>query len=232
MKEKIVGIIGGMGPDATVDLFQKILRATPAKRDQDHLRIIIDCNSKIPDRTAHIMRGEENPGPYLLSSARLLEQAGVDVMAMPCNAAHAWHDEIQASVGVPVLHIMRTAADYAAERWPNMKRIGLLAVPSTVKVGIYHRAFAEKGIEGIDQDEKYQDMTTKAIFAVKAGQTGPDIQRLAADAGEYLAAQGAEAVIAGCTEIPLILKDGDISVPVVDATQALAAAVVKFARGV
>jgi len=232
MKEKIVGIIGGMGPDATVDLFQKILRATPAKRDQDHLRIIIDCNSKIPDRTAHIMRGEENPGPYLLSSARLLEQAGVDVMAMPCNAAHAWHDEIQASVGVPVLHIMRTAADYAAERWPNMKRIGLLAVPSTVKVGIYHRAFAEKGIEVIAPDEKYQDMTTKAIFAVKAGQTGPDIQRLAADAGEYLAAQGAEAVIAGCTEIPLILKDGDMSVPVVDATQALAAAVVKFARGV
>ena len=75
-------------------------------------------------------------------------------------------------------------------------------------------------------------MTTKAIFAVKAGQTGPDIQRLAADAGQYLAAQGAEAVIAGCTEIPLILKDGDISVPVVDATQALAAAVAKFARGV
>ena len=88
MKEKIVGIIGGMGPDATVDLFQKILRATPAKTDQEHLRIIIDCNSKIPDRTAHIMRGEENPGPYLVSSAKLLEKAGVDVMVMPCNAAH------------------------------------------------------------------------------------------------------------------------------------------------
>ena len=130
-----------------------------------------------------------------------------------------------------MLHIMRAAADYAAERWPNMKKIGLLAVPSTVKIGIYHRTFAEKGIEVIAPDQKHQDIITEAIFAVKAGQTGPNIQRLAANAGEYLVAQGAEAVIAGCTEVPLILKDGDISVPVVDATQALAVAVVKFARG-
>jgi aspartate racemase len=126
---------------------------------------------------------------------------------------------------------MRAAADYAAERWPNMKKIGLLAAPATVKIGIYHRTFAEKGIEVIAPDEKHQEMTTQAIYAVKGGQTGPDIHRLAADAGEYLAAQGAEAVIAGCTEIPLILTDGDISVPVVDATWALAVAVVRFARG-
>lgn len=231
MREKIVGILGGMGPDATVDLFRKILRATPARRDQEHLRIIIDCNSKIPDRTAHIMRGEENPGPYLVNSAKLLEQAGVDVIVMPCNAAHAWHNEIQANVKIPVLHIMKATAEYVGERWPHIRRIGLLAAPSTVKTGIYHRTFAERGMEVIAPDRKHQDMTTDAIFAVKAGRTGPDVRRLAADAGEHLAACGAEAVIAGCTEIPLILGDGDISVPVIDATLALAIAAVRFARG-
>lgn len=229
--EKIIGILGGMGPGATVDLFQKILRATPATKDQEHLRIIIDCNSKIPDRTAHIMRGGENPGSYLVSSARLLEQAGADLIVMPCNAAHAWHDQIRANVRIPVLHIMRAAAEYAAEHWPHIRRIGLLAAPSTVKIGIYHQTFAEKGMEVMDPDQEHQDMTTEAIFAVKAGRTGPDIRRLAVDAGEYLASCGAEAVIAGCTEIPLILGDGDISVPVVDATLALAIAAVRFARG-
>ncbi len=231
MSEKIVGILGGMGPDATVDLFQKILRATPARRDQDHLRIIIDCNSKIPDRTAHILRGEEDPGPYLISSAKLLEQAGVDVIAIACNTAHYWHAEIQASVKCRVLHIMEVTADFVVQRWPGIKKAGLLATPSTVRVGLYHRAFASRGIEVIAPDEEYQEMTTKAIFSVKAGDTGPGVRRLVAKAGEYLAGKGAEVVIAGCTEIPLVLKDGDISVPVVDATQALAEAVVRFARG-
>ena len=231
MSEKVVGILGGMGPDATVDLFQKILRATPAKRDQDHLRIIIDCNSKIPDRTAHILRGEEDPGPYLVSSAKLLEQAGVDVIAIPCNTAHYWHAQIQSSVKCRVLHMMELTADSVVRRWPNIKTAGLLATPSTVKVGLYHRAFASRGIGVIAPDDEHQEMTTSAIFSVKAGDTGPAVRKLAVEAGEHLTARGAEVVVAGCTEVPLILKDGDISVPLVDATQVLAEAVVRFARG-
>ncbi|MDD2573765.1 MAG: amino acid racemase [Bacillota bacterium] len=88
MKEKIVGILGGMGPEATVDLSQKVLKATPAKTDQEHLRIIIDCNSKIPDRTAYILEGGEDPGPYMEESAKLLENAGAELILIPCNAAH------------------------------------------------------------------------------------------------------------------------------------------------
>ena len=95
MKEKIVGILGGMGPEATVDLFRKVLKATPAKTDQEHLRIIIDCNSKIPDRMAYILRGGEDPGPYMIKSAKLLESAGCELILIPCNAAHNWHGVVQ-----------------------------------------------------------------------------------------------------------------------------------------
>lgn len=230
-REKVVGILGGMGPDATVDLFRKILRATPAKRDQDHLRIIIDCNSKIPDRTAHILGGEEDPGPYLINSAKLLERAGVDVIAIPCNTAHYWYERIQESVKCRVLNIMEVAAEYIASRWPEVTAAGLLATSSTVKVGLYHRACARKGIEIIAPDEMHQEMTTRAIHSVKAGDMGEAVRNLAAKAGEHLAQRGAGVVIAGCTEIPLILRDGDITVPVVDATRVLAEAVVRFARG-
>ncbi|MGI6603802.1 MAG: aspartate/glutamate racemase family protein [bacterium] len=231
MAEKIVGILGGMGPDATVDLFQKILRATPATRDQEHLRIIVDCNSKIPDRTAHIISGAEDPWPYLHESAQLLERAGVNLIVIPCNAAHNWHDRIQASVKVPVLHIMQATADHVQANYPSVTKVGLLAVPATVKVGLYHRAFANHGIEVIAPDKEHQELTTKAIFAVKAGDSGPEVTALLIKAGEHLIVQGAQAVVAGCTEIPLVLKDGDLSVPVIDATRALATAAVKMARG-
>lgn len=231
MKEKIVGILGGMGPEATVDLFSKVLKADPAKTDQEHLRIIIDCNSKIPDRTAHVLRGEEDPEPYMVASAKLLENAGAGLILIPCNAAHNWHGAVQQNVTIPVLHIMESTLEYVGKKYPETKVIGLLAASSTVKVGIYHRTFARKGIDVISPDPEYQEMVMKAIWEVKAGNTGPDVTKLLVDAGNSLISRGAQGVIAGCTEIPIVLKNGDLSVPVIDATYALAVAAVKEARG-
>lgn len=230
MKEKIVGILGGMGPEATVDLFQKILRATPAQSDQEHLRIIIDCNSKIPDRTAAILADGEDPFPYLRESALLLARAGADFIVIPCNAAHFWHGKIQESVSIPVLHIMKAAADYTAGKLTGIEKVGLLAASGTVKVGLYQDSFAEKNIETVVPDEHFQEITMEAIYGVKAGGKDEKLKELVIRAGEHLTAGGAQAVIAGCTEIPLILEDGDLSVPVIDATLALVLQAVKFAQ--
>lgn len=231
MKEKIVGILGGMGPEATADLFIKVIKADPAKSDQDHLRIIIDCNSKIPDRTAHILKDKEDPGPYLIESAKLLENAGVGLIIIPCNAAHTWHEIIQQNVRIPVLHIMESTLKYVERKYPKIKEIGLLASSGTVKVGHYQRIFSEKSINIISPEKKYQEMVMKAIWEVKAGNTGPDVTKLLVDAGNSLISRGAQGVIAGCTEIPIVLKNGDLSIPVVDPTYALALAAVEEARG-
>lgn len=231
MPEKIVGILGGMGPDATVDLFQKILRSTPAERDQDHLRILIDCNSKIPDRNeAALCRGED-PFPYLRDSAVGLEKAGAHLIAIPCNAAHCWHAEIQNCVRIPVLHIMEAAADHLAERYPEVRHVGLLAATVTVGRGLYQRALERSGIGSIVPADDSQARVMEVIRAVKAGRWEEDVRRLIREQGEKLAAQGAQAVIAGCTEIPIVLQDGELSVPVVDATLALALRAVREARG-
>ncbi len=231
MPEKIVGILGGMGPDATVDLFQKILRATPAKTDQEHLRIIIDCNSKVPNRAEAVLHQGEDPFPYLKESAELLERAGAELIAIPCNAAHYWHTEIQKCVRIPVLHIMEAAADYLENHHPQAKRIGLLAATPTVKVGLYQRSLERRRIGVLIPDPASQEKVMEVIAAVKAAQVGNDIRQMIVLEGETLAAQGAQAVIAGCTEIPLVLKNGDLSIPVVDATLALAVRVVQEARG-
>jgi aspartate racemase len=230
MPEKIVGILGGMGPDATVDLFQKILRATPAKRDQDHLRILIDCNSKIPDRNDAALTHGEDPFPYLRESAVGLEKAGAELIAIPCNAAHCWHAEIQGCVRIPVLHIMEAAADHLGERYPDIRRVGLLAATVTVGRGLYQRALEQRGIGSVVPADDSQVRVMEVIRAVKGGKRGEEVRRLIRAQGERLAAQGAQAVIAGCTEIPIVLQDGDLPVPVVDATLALALRAVREAR--
>lgn len=231
MPEKIVGILGGMGPDATVDLFQKILRATPAARDQDHLRILIDCNSKIPDRNEAFLGRGEDPFPALRESAQLLERAGAHLIAIPCNAAHGWHDRVQGAVTVPVLHIMEATADLVRARYPAVGRVGLLAATVTVRVGLYQRALERYGIASLIPDDSSQGEVMRVIRAVKAGDQGSETRRLIREQANGLAAQGAQAVIAGCTEIPLVLGEADASVPVVDATLALALRAVREARG-
>jgi aspartate racemase len=230
MGEKIVGVLGGMGPEATVDIFRKILAATGAKTDQEHLRIIIDCNSKIPDRTAAALGGGEDPLPALLESARLLARAGAGFIVIPCNAAHTWHAEIQACVDIPVLHIMQAAAAYTERNLPGIRRVGLLAVTATVKAGLYQEAFGTKGIETVIPGSDAQEQTMEVIYGVKAGRKTGEMKGSIIRIGEGLAAAGAEAVVAGCTEIPLILSAGDLSVPVIDATRALVEQAVRFAR--
>ena len=231
MEEKIVGILGGMGPEATVDLFDKVLKCDPSETDQDHLRIIVDCNSKIPDRNYAYFGKGEDPTEALVSSAKLLEGDGCGVLIIPCNTAHLWHEKVQAAVKVPVLHIMRASYRHAVKIIPNLKKVGLIGSLAMYSSKIYHKTYEANGVEVISPSEEDCERAMYLIREVKKGNVGPEICNEMINIANKLIAEGAQGIIAGCTEVPLVLKDGDISVPVIDSTLALAQEAVDVARG-
>lgn len=229
MGKKTIGIIGGMGPLATADLFEKIVRHTRAASDQEHLHVLIDSNTNIPDRTAALLHGGADPLPELAGSARRLEEMGAQVLMMPCNTAHNYYDGVAAAVSVPVLHMVRLTAGALAER--GVKRAGLLATDGTVQTGIYQRSFAGTGVELLTPDEAGQRAVMEMIYSgVKAGNMAFDAGAARA-AMERLLSAGAETLILGCTELPLAAELYHIDLPAVDPTLELALAAIRFAGG-
>lgn len=222
---KTIGIVGGMGPEATCDLYLKIIRNTPAEKDQDHFRVIIDSNPKIPDRTAFIIGQGPDPRPILIETARNAERAGASFLAMPCNTAHCFHEDVKEAVSIPVLHMMDEVASYLKGK---VDQVGILASAGTLRTGLYEKALSAVGITAIAPGEDDQKRVMESIYLVKAGKLEP-AREIILEQGKLLADRGAQAVIAGCTEIPLILKQGDLAVEVVDATDILAKACVRFA---
>ena len=142
---KVIGIIGGMGPMATADLFTKIIENTAAKTDQEHLHVLIDNNTDIPDRTACILAGSDAPLAPMVESARRLVDQGADVLIIPCNTAHYFHQGVQAAVDVPVLNMPQISARYCADR--GLGCVGLLSTSGTVRARIYEPYFEALGIE-------------------------------------------------------------------------------------
>jgi len=229
MGKKTIGIIGGMGPLATADLFEKIVGHTKAACDQEHLHVVIDSNTNIPDRTAALLHGGADPLPELAKSAGRLEKMGADVLIMPCNTAHNYYDGIAAAVSVPVLHMVRLTAQALVER--GVKKAGLLATDGTVRTGIYQKSFAGSGVELLTPDEAGQRAVMEMIYqGVKAGDMAFDAQP-ARQAMERLLAAGAEVLILGCTELPLAVKLYGIDLPAVDPTLELALEAIRFAGG-
>ena len=229
MEKKTIGIIGGMGPLATADLFEKIVGHTKAACDQEHLHVVIDSNTNIPDRTAALLHGGADPLPELAKSAGRLEKMGADVLIMPCNTAHNYYDGIAAAVSVPVLHMVRLTAQTLVER--GVKKAGLLATDGTVRTGIYQKSFAGSGVELLTPDEAGQRAVMEMIYqGVKAGDMAFDAQP-ARQAMERLLAAGAEVLILGCTELPLAVKLYGIALPAVDPTLELALEAIRFAGG-
>ncbi|MCL6454181.1 MAG: amino acid racemase [Alicyclobacillus sp.] len=223
--EKTIGVLGGMGPLATVDMMHKIILNDPAPTDQAHLHVIVDCDPKIPDRTAAILEGGADPVPRMVASARRLVQAGADVIVMACNTAHYFYDQVQASIPVPILHMQREAAAFAVRA--GYRKLGLLASTGTVRTGLYQACFHTFGVDIVTPDDALQASVMQGIRAVKAG----DLDRGAAAfqaAGQALLAAGAEAVIAGCTEIPIVLRSGP-ELCVMDPTEVTAQAAVRWA---
>lgn len=228
-EKKIVGVIGGMGPLATVDLYRKIVEHTLADCDQAHVRTIIDSNTNIPDRTAALLSGGESPVRELQSSARLLERAGAQVLVMPCHTAHCFYDEVQAAVHVPVLNMIQLTVRELKRR--GVARAGLLATDGAVQSGIYQRHFEGSGIELLLPDPEGQAALMDMIYSgVKAGRTDYDTQAVRT-ALDSLIDAGAQTLILGCTELPPAFEMYGLDYPNLDPTLTLALAAITASGG-
>lgn len=230
MQRPIVGILGGMGPAATADLYAKIITATPATRDQDHLHVVIWADPTVPDRSTALLHGGEDPTPWLLRGARQLVAMGASFIAVPCNTAHAFFPAIERTIAAPFMHMMDETATAVELAHPSVARVGLLATTGTIASGLYQDWFARHHIEvAVPNDDLQERVVMAAIHRVKAGETGQETTNLLAEAAVYLVEHGAEALIAGCTELPLVFRDGDAAVLVIDPTRVLAEAIVRRA---
>jgi aspartate racemase len=229
--QKTIGVLGGMGPAATADFYLKLIKATPAESDQDHIKVLIFSNPQIPDRTAAIRGEGPDPLPALIESANALVRAGADFLTMPCVTAHAFFEKLQQAVPVPILHLIRETADFLCiDRQPQ--RLGVLATSGTLQARLFEAVFEPRGIRIVVPDPAYQARCVmEAIYGLKQGRPLDGPRQLIREAAAHLIAQGVNAIILGCTEIPLLLAEGDAAVPVIDPTWVLAQAAVGRARG-
>lgn len=212
-----------MGPAATVEYFRRLVASTPAAFDQAHVRILIDNNPQVPDRTKAILDNGPDPGPALAAMARGLAIAGADFLTMPCNTGHAFKKAICEAVDIPLIDMIE-----ATIRALTVKKVGLLATTATVRTGLYKVACEAAGIELVTPTEEDQQLVMDIIRRVKAGGSGSSVHDHAAAIVARMADRGAETVIAGCTEISLIPAD-DMSIPWIDALDCLVAAAMKLA---
>ena len=231
--DKVLGVLGGMGPLASAQFMLRLTLLTPAERDQDHVPAVLWSDPRVPDRTHGKLSGGADPLPWLLRGVRGLRAAGCGAIAVPCNTAHGWYEEMAAE-GLPVLHIVEAAADDLARVLPPGGVVGVMGTAATLAMRLYQGRLERRGWRCIQpSEEEMQDQVSPAIAQVKANRVAEAYAPLAAVV-QSLAARGAGAVVLGCTEIPLGIQAGPwqtLGVPVVDSIDALARASIAWARG-
>jgi aspartate racemase len=234
MNENVIGILGGMGPEATLDCFGKIIKNTPAQNDQDHLRVVIDSNPKVPDRTAAIIGEGELPTDIMAEGCRILEQAGAGFIIIPCVSAHFFLKAVQSQINLPILSIFDAVAETIEEGHPNLKKIGLMATSGTISGKLFQKRLADSGIETVVPDDEDQARIMAAIYDIKNAQSIRSRADITADltsVAQKLITQThkVQGIIAGCTEIPLALSQEHLSVPYFDSLLLLARAAIRRA---
>lgn len=228
--EKTVGVIGGMGPEATVEFMRRLVAAVPARDDADHLHVIADNNPKIPSRIkALIEGGGEDPAPVLNAMAQGLEGAGADFLVIPCNTAHYYLPQIAAAVRIPVLDVVELTIARLRSLEVKTTRIGMLASTAVRLVGLFEKRFAAAGYALVFPDEEAEARLLEVIRAVKARHITPSHRRTYEAIAHRLAEDGAEAFLVACTELSL-LPAPDVVQPVFDTLDILVDATVRMAR--
>lgn len=224
---RVIGILGGMGPEATILLMSRILALTPADTDSDHIPLLVDNNTQVPSRIAHLVDGTgTDPTPVLIGMARRLHQAGAEALAMPCNTAHCYADQIAAAVQVPFLDMVALTATQVADTSPAGP-VGLLASPAVEKTGVFATSLARHGRAVLYPDNR--DAMLGAIRAIKAGHEDEALPVLQAAVAE-LADGGASSAILGCSEFSILApRLGTPRLSLTDSMDVLAAACVSFA---
>ena len=227
--KKTLGIIGGMGPMATADLLRKIVSLTKADSDRDHMRILIDDHAQIPDRTAAILSGGEDPLPYMLDSAQKLASIGAECLIMPCNTAHYFLPELKKEIPLPFVSMLEATARVCADRYGIEKKAGILATKGTIASGLYQKALEERGVPYVLPDETERDALMQVIYdGVKAGAAPESYRENMQKVTDGMSGRGADYYILGCTELPVAYEELGMTVPAVDPTTELARAAIVF----
>ena len=224
---KVAGVLGGMGPAATVDFMAKVIALTPAHKDQDHVRMLVDHNPTVPDRQVALLDDGQDPARVIASMAAGLQKNGADFLVMPCNTAHAYVDAMLDAISIPFVSII----DVTVAACSDFESVGLLATAGCLRTSIYQEALAAKNINAILPSELELEELSRLINRIKAGERDAAILSQMRRLAEAQVKQGAQAIIAACTEIPLVLDNSMLDVPLVSSTDVLAAATVSFARG-
>ncbi len=235
-----VGVVGGVGPAATVDFMQKLVRNTPAVRDQDHLKVLVEQNPQIPDRTENLISDGPDPTISLYATCRKLEEGDADIIAIPCNTAHAYVERIQPYLNVPIINMLTVTVDYLRSTFPALREVGLLATSGTIASGVYEKALEAQGLTQVVPDPALQARVMNAIYGphgVKAGFTSGECMDDIRAAVDALVEGGVEVIVLGCTELPLLLPEGEFqtgggrTIWLADPTGILARRCVAYARG-
>jgi aspartate racemase len=230
--EMTVGVLGGMGPDATIDFMSKVIALTPAVTDQDHIRMIVDHNPKVPNRQAAILGGGADPGADLAAMAVRLEKAGADFLVLVCNSAHAFLEPLRQATTIPLVSIVDVSIREVETICPGARNVGVLATDGLLAAGIYQRALFDAGCSPVLlQDEDLARLMT-LIRKIKAGDKSREVAQEMGMLAELLVSAGADVIVAGCTEIPLVLDAAKITAPVIASTDVLARKTVALARGI
>lgn len=204
-----LGIVGGIGPAATVDFMSKIIRNTEARRDQDHLRLVVEHNPQIPDRTANLVGDGEDPTSALFEACLRLQDSDATLIALPCNTAHAYIGRLQPRLAVPIINMLSETIAYIEKNWRRRPTVGLLATSGTIASGMYHEAAVGRCMDLVVPDAKHQQLVMDAIYGergIKAGHVDGECKMALLRALCHLAGRGAEIIILGCTELPLVLE--------------------------
>ncbi len=226
-RHKIVGVIGGMGPAATVHFMRRVLDLTPAASDQDHLHLIVDNNSGVLDRNAAVAGAGPSPAPVLMAMARGLQRAGAEMLVMPCNTAHAFAGAIVAASDLPFIDLIEAASDEAISH--KASRVGVLAADGCLQAGLYQHALARRHVASIFLEPRAQSRFMGLLHAIKGGDLGRDVRAGMKALAEELVGAGAQVLVAGCTEVPLVLGPDDVPIPLTDSIDALARATIATA---
>lgn len=227
---KTIGILGGMGPAATVELFNQIVLNTPAKMDRDHVNVVMINDPQIPDRTDYILGRGVNPVPRMVNNLIKLSHAGANVAIMPCMTAHTFLSELQEKSPIPIINAIELVENYLIESYPKIEKVGLLATSGTVASGVFQKYITKKICV---PDDKRQNKLMNIIYGengIKAGNTSLEQTINIKEIIGHLRINNIQAVIAGCTEISLVLKEKDIDLPVIDPLVLLAKEAVKLGQ--
>jgi aspartate racemase len=234
-----IGVVGGVGPAATVDFMDKIVRNTRVRHDQEHIKIVVEQNPQIPDRTENLIGEGADPTVALYATCKKLEADDADLIAIPCNTAHAFVERIQPYLAIPIINMLQETVEFIRRHYPASQDIGLLATSGTIRSRVYHDIIEKAGLRVHVPDAAHQDKVMRAIYGekgVKAGFTDGECRDDLLAALTQLVVHGAQIVILGCTELPLLLSQCDDfpvagrHIVVLDPTEILARKCVRLAR--